>query len=87
MTDFSNSVIMPREDFIELTAVAYDNSHVPTLGERVAQTTQTTAIFGGMTLAVVGASWGWAKAMDWLEERNYKRKIRALEDITVPKQN
>lgn len=71
--NLSDSVIMPREDFIELSTVAFDNSHVPSLGERVGQTAQTTLIFAGMSAAFLAASWGRMKAQDWLEERRLKR--------------
>ena len=42
--------------------------------ERAASTAQTTLVLGAMAAAFTGASFGWAKAMDWLEERNLKRK-------------
>lgn len=75
MTDLSNSVIIPREDFIELQTVAFDNSHVPSAGERVGQILQNTTVFAGIALAFAGATWGWAKANDWLEERRHQRDL------------
>lgn len=79
MTDFSNSVIMPREDFVELSQVAFDNHHIPSFGERVANTAQVTAVFGGMAAAVAVGTWGWAKAVDWLEDRRTKRAHELFE--------
>ena len=75
MTDLSSSVIMPREDFIELSTVAFDNSHVPTAGERAGTVLQTFGIFAGMAAAVAGTTWVCTKAVDWLEERRLKRKL------------
>jgi hypothetical protein len=75
MTDLSNSVIMPREDFIELSTVAFDNSHVPTAGERVATTVQTLTVFSGLAAAVTAATWGWAKAVDWREKKQHEREL------------
>jgi hypothetical protein len=75
MPELNESVIMPREDFIELSTVAFDNSHVPSASERVANVLQTTFIFGGVAGAVAAGTWGWAKAIDWLEERRTKRFV------------
>ena len=76
MSDLHDSVIMPREDFIELSTVAFDNSHVPSASERVANVLQTTFLFGAMAGAVAAGTWGWAKATDWLEERRTARFVR-----------
>lgn len=76
--DFNNSVIMPREDFLEMQAVAW-NQPTPSGKERVAQTAQTTLIFAAMSGAVVAGSYGWAKAMDWLDEKRFQRKMRENE--------
>lgn len=73
--DLSNSVIMPREDFIELSTAAFDNSHVPSVGERVGTTVQTTMVFAGIAAAVTAGSWGWAKAMEFLEEKRFQREM------------
>jgi len=70
-----NSVIMPREDFMELSQVAFDNSHVPGFGERAGQVTQTTFILGAVAGAFVACAWGWAKAMDWYETRQHERSL------------
>lgn len=73
MSELSNSVIIPREDFVELQTAAFDNSHVPDARERVAQTLQTAGFFGIMAGAVVAATWGYATGVDWLEKRRQKR--------------
>ena len=82
--DLSSSVIMPREDFIELSQVAFDNSHVPSFGERVSSISQAYAIMAGAAGAVVMATWGWTKAIDWLEQ---KRRDRELALKKFDKQN
>lgn len=84
--DFSNSVIMPREDFVELQTAAWDQTP-PTAKERVAQTIQTTAICMGIAAAATAGSWGWVKAMDWYDERQLKRRIREAEAKDSKKEN
>lgn len=79
MNKLSDSVILPREDFLELQAVAFDNTYNPTLGERVAQTLQTAGIFGSMAAAVVVGSWGWAKAMEWREQKQHERFLAKVQ--------
>lgn len=69
----NESVIMPREDFLELSEAAW-NQPTPTLGERAATTVQTTLVFAGMAAAVTAGTYGWAKAIDWLEMRRAARK-------------
>jgi hypothetical protein len=73
--DFSNSVIMPREDFIELSEAAW---HTPpaSLKMKAATTVQYTLFFVAATAAVTAGSWGIAKAMNWFEEETLKRKMR-----------
>jgi hypothetical protein len=77
--DLSESVIMPREDFIELSTVAFDNHHVPSVSERVGSTLQTTIVFGALAAAVTAGTWGYVKAHDWLEEKNFRRRIAERE--------
>lgn len=88
MTDLNETVIMPREDFLELQAATYDPNST-TLATRAASTAQTALVFGSMAGAVVAGSWGWAKAMDWLEERNFQRKTgRRVSTVTdIPKKS
>jgi hypothetical protein len=85
MTDFSNSVIIPREDFIELQTVAFDNQHDTTVGERIGTIIQTTTVLAGVAGAFAAASWGWAKAMDWYETKQHERKLAEKQfDIDNP---
>ena len=70
--DFSNSVILPREDFVELQTAAWDQTP-PTASERAASILHTTILVGSIAGAVTAGTWGWAKAVDWLEERRIKR--------------
>jgi hypothetical protein len=71
-----NHVVLPREDFHELNTAAHDD---PSVGTRVASTTQTFFVFGALAAGVTGAAFGVAKATDWLEERRTKRTIRLAE--------
>lgn len=75
MTDLKNSVIMPREDFIELSTAAYDNHHVPSAGERIGSTLQNTILFAGIAATVTAGTWGWAMALDWRESRKLRRDM------------
>lgn len=79
MTDFNNSVIMPRDDFIELSTAAFDNHHVPTPGERFGNIVQTTMVLGATAGAFAGAAWGWAKAMDWYEKKQHERHLAKMQ--------
>jgi hypothetical protein len=88
MTDLNNSVIMPREDFIELSTVAFDNSHVPTAGERIGSVVQATMVMGAFAGAVTAIAWGCGKAADWYENRKHERLIAELQfknDINLNK--
>lgn len=79
--DLSNSFVLPREDFYELTASAYNN---PTNGQRVAQVLQNTTVFAGVAGMFIAAAWGWAKAVNWLDEKETERLIakHKIEDET-----
>lgn len=68
--------IVPREDFLELQQVAYDQP-TPTAGERFGSVMQTTAVFAGLAGAITACSWGIAKATDWYEERRSQRERAA----------
>lgn len=68
-----NSVILPREVFEEMQE---GFQTPPTATERLANTTQATVVFAAAAFAFAGATWGWARAMDWLEERNFQRRMR-----------
>jgi hypothetical protein len=76
MSDLSNSVIMPREDFVELQTVAWDKSQVVTpFAERAGTALTTTVFFAGAAAAVSVSVWAYAKATDWLDERSLRREI------------
>lgn len=76
--ELSNSVILPREDFVELQTAAWSQTPA-SAKDRIAGTVQTTIIFGAMAAAVTAGTWGWAKAVDWREERAFQRRQRELE--------
>jgi hypothetical protein len=71
-------VVLPREDFLELQEAAM--TAVPLSGkDRLGSVLQTTAVFTGIAVAFTASVWGWVKAKDWLEERNFQRRVRAGE--------
>ena len=71
--DLPTSVILPREDFMELQIAAWDSTP-PSVKDRALNSAQTTLVFAVMSGAVVAGCWGWAKATDWLEEKNFRRR-------------
>lgn len=79
MNDLSNSVIMPRDDFYELSTVAFDNSHVPSASERAATVLQSTLLFAGLAAAVTAGTVGWSWAVDRLEQRRHARQLKELQ--------
>lgn len=79
--DLSQSVIMPREDFVELQEAAW-SSLPQSFGDRAASMMQTTVVCTVLAGAVVASSWGVAKAMDWYDERSWKRKKTTTETPT-----
>lgn len=70
--NLENSVILPREDFVELQEAAWAMPST-TPGERVASTVQTSIICFAVAAAVTAGTWGWAKACDWKDERALAR--------------
>lgn len=72
--DLNQSVIMPREDFMELQIAAWDKDPTP-LKERVAQSAQTTFVMSMLAAVTVAGTWGCVKAVDWLEQRRIDRQI------------
>ena len=78
MTDLNNSVIMPREDFIELSSVAYD-SHIPSFGERSGQVIQATFVMAAFAGAITAAAWGVVKAQNWFEQNQANRKREQMQ--------
>lgn len=74
--DLADSVIMPAEDFAELQLAAWSPSPKPTAGQRLGSTVQTIVVSAALSGAVAAACWGWAKAMDWREEKTFQRMQR-----------
>ena len=81
--NLENSVILPREDFVELQEAAWAQTPA-TLGERVAGTVQTSLVCFGIAAAVTAGTWGWAKALDWKDER---RLARMREELKLKNSN
>lgn len=80
--DLDNHVILPREDFLEMQSAAM---HVSTsVSDRVAGTLHTTAVLTVMSAAIVGTTWGVAKAMDWFETRRLARERTTNVKPTFP---
>ena len=75
--ELKDHVIIPRDHLVELETVAYDNSHVPTVGERTGSIIQTILVAGAAAGAFAAGSWGWAKAMDFLDERKFRRQMES----------
>ena len=78
--DFSNSVILPREDFIELSTVAW-NQPPTTVGERIGTTVQTTLFFTAMTAAFSVGTYAWYRLMSKLEKEKTANAIYEAETI------
>jgi hypothetical protein len=71
--DLNQVVIMPTETYQELSEAAW-NSPPTTLGGAVISSMQTIIVCTAFVGAITGASYGWAKAMDWLERQQLDRK-------------
>ena len=72
--ELENSVIMPREDFLELQSVSWNQPPVSDR-DRVASVTQSTLIFAGIAAAWAAGTWGWVTAMEWKAKRDFKRSL------------
>lgn len=83
--DFSNSVILPREDFEELQTAAWDQNPVAT-SERLASIAQTTILCVVLAGAVTAGSWGWAQAVNWRSEKVLERARKAHAEGIYPLQ-
>lgn len=81
MSKFDNSVILPREEYIELTTAAYDSDPM-SMQDRIASTVQMTIILTGVAAVVPLATWGWAKATDWRLERDHQRRLAETRNDT-----
>lgn len=79
MIDFSNSVIMPRDDFEELTTVAF-GQHT-SLGERTASVVQTFLICATLAGAFIAATKSWKKSMVELDDAKLANKIMEAEEL------
>lgn len=76
--DLSNHVILPREDFIELQTAAWNQPQLP-VKDRFVNTANTSLVFMAMAGAVTLGTLGWAKAVEWKEEKAFQRKMRLLD--------
>lgn len=76
--DLSNHVILPREDFIELQTAAWDHPQLP-VKDRFVNTANTSLVFLAMAGAVTLGTLGWAKALEWREEKAFQREARRRE--------
>ena len=83
MSELKDSVILPREDFLELEAAAFDQHFSGK--ERVAQTAQPFAVFVGLAAAVTAGAAAVAKVRDWYETRAMnRRQVERLFEIDHP---
>lgn len=76
--DLSNHILLPREDYIELQERAWDNTPM-TAKDRAGSMLQTTFVLAACAGAYTAGVWMLAKSRDWLEERNFERKVRSGE--------
>lgn len=74
----SESVILPREDFIELQTAAWDQKPI-SVKEQAKSVVQTYVVFAGLAAFSTAGIWGWAKIMDWKEERALARTLHDQE--------
>lgn len=77
--NLSDSVILPREDFIELQTVAW-NQPPQSASERIASITHTTTIVAVLTVAWGAGCWAWYKAMAKLEDKKLANSLTELEE-------
>lgn len=78
MLDLSSSVILPREDYIELCTTAWGQDPTP-LGERIATTVQTIIVCAAIGGALAAPAWAWLKAGVKLEDKKLANDIAAAE--------
>lgn len=69
-------VKLPQSDYQELMYAANQDATPMTVADRAASAAHTTIVVAALAGAVTAGSWGWAKAMDWLEEREFQRRLR-----------
>lgn len=83
MSELKDSVILPREDFLELQAETY-RPNPTTRKDRMEATAQTFAFCAIVAAAVTAGSFGWAKAMEWRESKTFAREMRRIEMGRIP---
>lgn len=71
--ELNNSVLIPRDDFLELQLAAFNNGPTPP-GERIATTVQTAVVFTMIAGTIAGGSWAFYKARDWFEQKSFARQ-------------
>lgn len=71
-------VVLPKDNYLELQEAAF-LSPAMTTQERLGSMAQVAVIFASIAGAATASVWGWAKAKDWLEERNFQRRVRSGE--------
>ena len=76
--DFSNSVILPREDFVELQEAAW-NAPDLTTKDRVANSVQAFVYCAFGAGMIAAGTWGWATAVEWHEKKASERRLREAE--------
>lgn len=74
--DFRNLNVLSDEAFQELQEAAWTPAPPRSFGDRMGSSVQTIVVCASLAGAVTAASWGWAKAVDWREERSFNRKQR-----------
>ena len=67
-----NSVIIPREDFSKLQDAAYEQAP-QTASEHFLGVLHSAGVAASLATAFVAAVWGWAKAMEWRDNKVHER--------------
>lgn len=77
VSDLKDHVILPREDFIEITTAAFDTPQ--SVGARIGTTVQTTIFVAACAGAFGLGSWAYYKAADWYETRKFQRDVDLID--------
>lgn len=77
--DISKSVILPREDFLELQANSFNRPPM-SFNQRAASALQTAVYLTVLSVSITAMSYGWAKAMDWLDQKKFDRRLALRDD-------
>jgi|SRR5881398_918091 len=84
MLDLSNSVILPREDYQELSEAAWNQT--PTaIKDRLAQTAQTTIVCTLLVGAISGGMYVYYKLQSKLEDKKHEQRLAEIEAELNPK--